>query len=421
MNDQFTISTGAVDITPERRLMLGGYNKRTALFTEVADRLEANVVIVNGSTSRVIIVSTDLLYPGDTLRNELLKRLGSLANESELFLCASHTHYAPMTASSMPRLGVVNPEYVQSIAARIVALIKSVESTRTPCLCTYHEGEVNHSINRRLICRRLSSHGLSRGVGMGPNPSGQRDEHIRILKFASADGKPLALIWNYACHASDAVDMLQVSAAYPGVVRSRLRTDLGPIPILFLQGFSGDVRPPFTGIPDGINGLARRALWGPQFRPPRPAQWQAWSDSLAASVALFAQTPSSVLQVQSPAAKRIVVPEHEFLIGGEGSKSLTWHLIDCRGFQIVGINAEPVVEYRRLLAKYLGDVPFLSAGCLDQTHCYLPSDEMIREGGYEVNGFRPLFNFKGRFRENLQAPIVCRLREAVTRQRFLAN
>lgn len=416
MDDRFAISMGTVDITPERRLMLGGYSKRTALFTEVADRLEANVVVVNGSSSRVILISTDLLYPGDMLRNELLKRLGPLANESALFLCASHTHYAPMTASSMLRLGVVNLEYVQTIAARIAAFIKSIESTPTPCFCTYHEGEVNHSINRRLSCLRLSSHGLSRGVGMGPNPSGQRDEHVRILKFASTEGKPLALIWNYACHASDAVDMLKVSAAYPGVVRSRLRAHLGPIPILFLQGFSGDVRPPFTGIPGGIKGLARRALLGPQFRPPRPAQWQAWSDTLATSVVSFAQKPSPVLQVYSPAAKRIEVPEHEFLVGGEGSKSLTWHLIDCRGFRIVGINAEPVVEYRRLLAKYLGDVPFLSAGCLDQTHCYLPSDEMIPEAGYEVNGFQPLFNFKGRFRENLQAPIVCRLREAVTRQ-----
>jgi hypothetical protein len=67
-----------------------------------------------------------------------------------------------------------------------------------------------------------------------------------------------------------------------------------------------------------------------------------------------------------------------------------------------------------LVARCLGSVPLLTAGCLDQTHCYLPTDEMIREGGYEVEGFRPLFNFKGHFRANLQSPIIRKLSEAAS-------
>jgi hypothetical protein len=417
MNHELVISAGTVDITPERPSMLGGYNKRTDPFTAVADRLEGNVLIIKDSTSRVVIVSTDLLYPGDALRNELLKALSIVNNESELFLCASHTHYAPMTALSMPRLGVADLDYVRFVAARITALIKSIEQTGNVCIATYHEGAANHSINRRLRCFRVTSQGLARNIGMGPNPEGERDEQVRILKFCEPGGQPLALIWNYACHAADSVDGLKVSAAFPGVVRSRFRSDLGRIPVLFLQGFSGNVRPPFTGTSFGVKGLVRRALLGPRFRTPRRPEWQAWSNSLADCVASFAQSSPRRLQVGSPMAKRIEVPEDEFAIGGDGNKPLVWHLIDCGELRIVGINAEPMVQYRKLLAKSLGDVPLLTAGCLDQTQCYLPSDEMIPEGGYEVEGFRPLFNFKGRFREKVQDPVIQRLTRTATQPR----
>ncbi len=44
MAQEFLISSGTVDITPYRPVMLGGYNKRTAPFTAIAGRLEANVL-----------------------------------------------------------------------------------------------------------------------------------------------------------------------------------------------------------------------------------------------------------------------------------------------------------------------------------------------------------------------------------------
>src|SRR6202045_2197577 len=76
MAQQFLISSGSVDITPRRPLMLGGFNKRTAPFTSVASRFEANVLLLRGESSSVTIVSTDSLYPGETLRAQLIKNLG---------------------------------------------------------------------------------------------------------------------------------------------------------------------------------------------------------------------------------------------------------------------------------------------------------------------------------------------------------
>jgi neutral ceramidase len=412
---EFLISSGSVDITPRRPVMLGGYYKRTAPFTSVASSLEANVVLIRGASSSVTIVSCDLLYPGETLRSKLLKNLGLADRSEELFFCASHTHSAPMTAPSMPQLGVADDEYVQYVATQITALIKSLERQGESCVCTYHEGNADHSMNRRLVRSRLTRSGFARSSGFGPNPNGDRDESVRILEFSKSDGKPCAVIWNYACHPTDFPGFLEVSAEYPGIVRSRLRSELGNIPILFLQGFSGDVRPPFSGRSAGIAGFARRVLVGPQFRQPQRLEWEQWSSSLAESIASVARSSPRTLRFDSLMLKRVEVAENEFAAGGSGNKSLVWHLVDCGGFRIVGINAEPVVKYRRLLEESLsGTGPLLTVGCLDQPICYLPSDNMIPEQGYEVEGFRSLFNFDARFQNRLQDAVIRPLREALT-------
>lgn len=412
MAQEFLISSGSVDITPVRPVMLGGYNKRTAPFTAIAGRLEANVLLIKGASSRVVIISTDLLYPGETLRAHLLENLGLADRSEELFFCASHTHFAPMTAPSMPRLGVADAEYVQFVATQITELIKSIEHQGEPCVCTYHEGSADHSMNRRLVRLRLTRSGIAKSSGLGPNPNGDRDESVRILEFSKPGGKPSAVIWNYACHPTDFPGTLQVSAEYPGIVRSRLRKEFGDIPVLFLQGFSGDVRPPFAGRSAGIRGFLRRILVGPQFRKPLRREWEQWSNGLAESVARFSRSAPRCLRIDSLRLKRVEVPEDEFAAGGSGDKSLIWHLIDCGGFRIVGINAEPVVKYRRLLEESLSGEPLLTVGCLDQPVCYLPSDNMIPERGYEVEGFRTLFNFDARFRDRLQDAVTRPLRKA---------
>jgi len=407
-----TISSGTVDITPERPLSLGGYAKRCSPFTGIADRLEANVLVLGGENSRAIVVSMDLLYPGEALRTSLSARLGADEAWPGLFLSASHTHFAPMTCSSMPHLGPADSEYIRFVADRVASLINSLESRRTATLCSYHEGTAQHSMNRRSIGRRLTASGLVNGARWGPNPTGSRDETVRLLKFYDPDSTPLAIIWNYACHPNCFPKRRLISAEYPGVVRSRLRQRYGDVPILFLQGFCGDVRPPFLGA-SGIKGVARRILFGPQFRIPRLQEWELWSAGLASAVEAAAESPSRKLRLRAPQFRRVEMAEQEFAVGGDGDKSLFWHVIDCGAFKIVGINAEPVVEYRRLLERYVDQAPVLSVGCLDQTHCYLPVDRMVAEGGYEVDGFRRLLSFNARFRNQLQESVLRRLKEAL--------
>jgi hypothetical protein len=315
-----------------------------------------------------------------------------------------------------------DPAYVDYVSERIALLIGGMQrGKRHRASCTYHEGELNHSMNRRLACVRLGRFGVSRSIGLGPNPHGERDEKARILRFADSDGDPIVVVWNYTCHASDFFDPLRVSAAYPGRVRRRLRAELGNIPVLFLQGFAGDVRPPFYGISADVKGLIKRAMFGPQFRAPTKREWDGWSDSLAASITAINRSSPAEVEIGEPMTERIGVPQADFVTGGGGSKALFWHVVDCAGFQVVGINAEPVVRYRSLIQAAFDSRPLLTVGCLDQTHCYLPTDDMIEQGGYEVEGFRRLFAFEGRFRGRMQDSIIDRLKQRGSRHHHSEN
>jgi len=153
-------------------------------------------------------------------------------------------------------------------------------------------------------------------------------------------------------------------------------------------------------------GLLRRVIFGPQFRAPTLEQWHAWADGLAACVLSTFNAEGSAVGLQEPVARRIVVPEEKLGSGGRGDKPLVWHRVDCGGFRVLGVNAEPVTAYRRLIEALFDDVPLFTAGCIDQTHGYLPVDSMLHEGGYEVNGFRRLFDYQTRFRPGLEHAVV---------------
>jgi hypothetical protein len=110
------------------------------------------------------------------------------------------------------------------------------------------------------------------------------------------------------------------------------------------------------------------------------------------------------------ASDRLAVLEADLGVGGSGDKPLVWHHVDFGGFRLVGANAEPVTAYRALVAAAFPEKPLLTAGCIDQTHGYLPTDAMLHTRGYEVEGFRPLFDYATSFRPGLQDAAIRPLR-----------
>jgi hypothetical protein len=76
-------------------------------------------------------------------------------------------------------------------------------------------------------------------------PTSPVDPTVSILRVDAADGKPVAILVNYACHpVVFGSDNLQYSADYPGVAIRTVESEFGGQPLtIFLQGGDGDINP----------------------------------------------------------------------------------------------------------------------------------------------------------------------------------
>jgi hypothetical protein len=87
----------------------------------------------------------------------------------------------------------------------------------------------------------------------------------------------------------------------PGTARPGLRQQFGDMPVIFAQGFCGEISPN-RGRSDGASRLRDRwrrltriLIAGPTFPPATPADWVRWSQSLAAAIVRIALGPADII------------------------------------------------------------------------------------------------------------------------------
>jgi len=104
------------------------------------------------------------------------------------------------------------------------------------------------------------------------------------------------------------------------------------------------------------------------------------------------------------------IPIDRFFIGSIPDKLLSVRIVEIGDeLEIVVLSAEPTVEWTRILDAALPRAPKrlrLYAGYLGEVFGYLPTAAQVLEGGYEVEGFQPLFGLSGRFESTRIEPAV---------------
>lgn len=383
-----------VGITPERPLPLAGFRARRGTSTGIADPLEANLLLLTDlrTGERVLLASFDLLYVGPQLRALLAERLVGRLREDQLFTAASHTHTAPATDAGKPRLGAADPAYVEVVASRVAeaALCLLDGSPGPEVTLRLVRGRAGGAVNRRSRRWGVTRRGLST-LQLAPDEAGPRDETLVLIEARRADGSPAALLWSYACHPVGFPARSEVSADFPGVVRARLRKG-AELPVLFLQGFTGDVRPDVRDRARSLRARARRLVNGPQFGLFDEARWRTWADGLAAAVEGAREGDPTELLGPLRLARR-VEPLRRLMPEAPAERTVSWQSVALDpGLVLVGISAEPVTSYGGMLPA--GALP---VGYIDDVFGYLPTDAMLAEGGYEVDGFLEDFGLSGGF------------------------
>jgi hypothetical protein len=412
--------SASCDVTPrDRPVRLAGYAVRTTPISTILDPIEISAVLLEGAGARALIFSFDLMIVGSELQTTIVGRLAKHGFQpNEIILLASHTHFAPATDTACARLGVPETQFVNDVAVAAEGLLlRMMREPASEITLEILQGRLDHSISRRRAWPypTLGRTGLRlRSIAMAPEPQGATDELATVLLLRRTnDAEVMGIIWHYTCHPTAVVPLDAISADFPGTVRRALRTRFGEVACVFAQGFCGDISPklrPSTRKP-GLGTRLRRMVSGPTFPAAAAEEWTRWSENLAARVVEIASGPSE--KKTSPANLAIgsaSIPLGDFFAGSAPDKPLTAQALRLGdAVELIALSAEATVEWQDIIDRAIpvrhGRIR-LYAGYLGALFGYLPTPVQIEQGGYEVEGFQPLFGLSGKFDAEKITPAV---------------
>lgn len=393
------LNAATFDITPTSQVDQGAGTAADGVRLSIRNNepLEVNMLAIwaDPDAQPVLMVTLDLLYPGEVIRAAIERAASPLAVD-RIVVAASHTHAAPMTDDTKPALGRPDPDYVEWLISQLTPRVRQVldVSNAVDSQLELGQGQASHSINRRRRVRFL----LTRRprwniVAIGPNPEGSTDETLIVGAFTDADGVPLAWIWNYACHPVAHPRPRDYSSHYIHHIRQRLRALVdSQVPVLFFQGFSGNTRPAASVGARGWKARIRRIFSGPQFRAMNDREYGKWVGSLAARVVEVASTRGPV-STGAIEVRRLTRPGEDFALGlGRGVSFQMLRFSD--DFVLAGVSGEPVAEYAALVREYADSMYTMCVGCIDHVFGYIPTKSMLDEGGYESVDFCEPFSIR---------------------------
>jgi hypothetical protein len=401
-----------IDITPPLGIALGGRGAPSTASKKILDPLFAQVLYLKDAKGTgFVLVSFDLIGMAhelsEKIRLDIVHELGVPWNL--VVLNMSHTHSGPyMIRSLMAGVGPapeVEVEYFKTLEQKIISATRAAARAMKPVKVEVFDGTSEVGINRR----GKNKQGIR---SMIPDANAPFEEKVWVMKLSPENGNDPAVVFSYACHPVIVYgfNFAAISADFPGVARNVLREKLGrKIHTQFVQGLAGDVRPRVVA-----------DLKNNRFRPATPDDLQKAGTDLANDVFAALQKKGEVLSLNlagtgdRPLLLRDKPPARETYekMGVEAAaktnkflSAVSDYWLSCYdsgyGFArgdawpvglirlaenqwVCYFAGEPCAEWRAKLSKWLPGKKFVPWGYCQEGLSYLPTAEMLPEGGYEV-------------------------------------
>ena len=249
-----------VEITPPAGEQMWGYESRRQPATGTLDPLYARVLVLEAAPQRLALVTLDL---GRSFGPGSLARLRAAALRTSQITCvlvaASHTHSAPVIKDEYRD---APPAWEQAALDKIGKAIAEAAGALQPARIGVGTGAVYIGHNRLRVNADGSVSWFERNTTRVP--TAPVDPTVTVLRIDRADGTPLAVLTNYACHpVVFGADNLRYSADYPGVMNRVVEESLGGgVESFFLQGAPGDINPYHAVTPLEQDAIGKRDWTG---------------------------------------------------------------------------------------------------------------------------------------------------------------
>ena len=207
----------------------------------VNDPLFAKALVLKRGGTTVVLITVDAVAIGEIGRigNGFLAEVrGQLEKElqippSSVVINASHCH------------GVVRKDTAQLVVQAVKEAVKNVDYVKVGA-GTGREDRISE--NRRLKMKDGSEVDMRRAYSMPRDEDvagvGPIDPQIGLLRLDREDGRPLAVLYHFACHPIMNPPSKGNSADFPGFASKVIEENLGEGALaFFVQGCAGDINP----------------------------------------------------------------------------------------------------------------------------------------------------------------------------------
>ncbi|MHC4692276.1 MAG: neutral/alkaline non-lysosomal ceramidase N-terminal domain-containing protein [Planctomycetota bacterium] len=372
-----------VDITPPAGVWLSGYAARKKPSEAISDKLYAKAVVLDDGQNKIAIVSADLLwFPLEMtaeIRQIVKKKIG--IPESNILLCATHTHFGPKIdkiRKDWPDTpgSKVDKTYVEKLKKRTAeSIITAAQNTRPAKLGTV-KGDISEIVYNRRTKRPDGKVAMTfRLPPADPNLAfGPVDPEVGILRVEDTDGAFMGTIINYACHpvcgATDNQEFYSISADYPGYTAQVVEKMEGGI-CLFALGTSGNMNPVRI---EGENHRSRigKALGGEVLRR---LQFVSTSDDIA----IKALKKQVVLSIKKDLPPERISDEDK----AKGTLATEIQVLRIADIYILGLPGEVLVEVGLEIKKKSGIKNLFIISLSNDACGYVCLSHAYEEGGYE--------------------------------------
>ena len=375
----------------------------------VHDDLNVRALFLEHEGEKALILGYDLCFIG---REETDRYRGAIGRVLELhpqqiLMNTSHNHVGP-SVGTWYSAGYEKPDRLYLADLERATLAASLEACESAREVTLWSGVTRSTIpmNRR---RKMDDGGIE----LRPNPDGYVYDKLPICLFKDPGGKPVCLLFSVSCHPS-MMSGFEISAEFPGAAIRQIDKRLGATCSLFLQGVGGDAKPSVIGrggvdrwqpgtwdlmeeagatIADETIGAFDNGLRQiePRIRsasvemkwPLDPVPPRSHFETVIAETAPEDRPKSVRYMWAAETLKRLdrgdVLPT---------SVTLSAHGIQLgKGLRIIGVEGEATAPWGKFIEDFYGDGVTVPLGYCNGTGLYLPTSDMLPEGGYEVVSF----------------------------------
>jgi hypothetical protein len=348
------------------------------------------------------MITADLIWFSDKLTLEIKKMLSEefKVSKANISLCASHTHGTPNPENNF-QYKKANKKLYSYILKLVEALILQIKNKKFEKTTVEYirKKAPSISINRRkkaIVFRPKVSY-LTQSL---PNNNGKTDNFIDIINFSNPKKKKiLCSIIKYTCHpVTDPQGM--TGADYVGHLREILNKDYSDN-IFFCQGYCGDIRPKLLNNNKDIKSIFINLIIGKRFRKSNITDSKNFAAKLANSISSKKNIVISrkIKNVKSTKIKKIKLELNDKKLD---TIALTLQFWKFDNIAFIFANAEMLSGY---ILDYYKGVPIMNVGYSNGMIGYIPTASDIKNGGYEVNKSRKIFNILEKFNTNVEMKI----------------